>query len=152
MSYMSLARAAVFSSSFVSPDSSRLEPPPRAHTTAVDIPCCPPARRRAAAAALHAIHAPPTPPALCPPVLHARSLHPRRPPLRPRAARVPPPPSASTQPPLPLHADAHAAAPPRFSRRSHRRSALTKCSTFCLSRCSHYFRAAFIFRTHPRHR
>jgi len=44
MLYMSLARTAIFSSSFVSPDSSRLEPPPRAHATTVAIPCCPPHR------------------------------------------------------------------------------------------------------------
>ena len=153
MSYMSLTRAAVFSSSFVSLDSSRLEPPPRAHTTAVDIPCCPPACRRAAAAAPHAIHAPPTPPVLCPPALHARSLRPRRPPLRPRAARAPPPPSASAPPPLllctttmlrtaaPAPCTAHAAAP-------HTAAAAAQCS----QGVRHIARATFCTAFAPRSR
>ena len=84
-------------------------------------------------AAPRAIHVPPMPPALCPPVLHARSLRLRRPPLRPHAARVPPPPSASAPPPLLLRATAmlRTAAPaPRTAHVAvpHAAAAAAQCS------------------------
>ena len=102
-------------------------------------------------------HSPTQPPPLDPRAVHLHAAspseaavprttagHPRRQrfahaqsaptPLHSRTARAPAPPEHHRRLRHCVHVDVHAAAPPHFSCRNRRRSALIKCSTVCPSR------------------